>query len=73
MYDNYVKQTDLGFSIYELSNLIRNKKINISDLLRYFFTLVERYNPIINSFITILKDQAFKDAEIIENELEHGK
>jgi aspartyl-tRNA(Asn)/glutamyl-tRNA(Gln) amidotransferase subunit A len=73
MYNYYDKQINLNASIFELSNSIRNKKIKSSDLLKYYFKVVEKYNPIQNSFITTLKGQAFKDAEIIEHELEHAK
>jgi aspartyl-tRNA(Asn)/glutamyl-tRNA(Gln) amidotransferase subunit A len=56
-------------SIIILSKKIRDKNIQPSDLIKYYLARIEKYNPAINSFITILKEQSLQEAEKVENEL----
>ena len=39
---------------------------------RHYFTIIEKYKTTYNSFIIILRIQAFKNAEIVEKELGNG-
>jgi aspartyl-tRNA(Asn)/glutamyl-tRNA(Gln) amidotransferase subunit A len=59
-------------SIIILSKKIRDKNIQPSDLITYYLAKIEKYNPAINSFITILKEQSLQEAEKVENELNKG-
>ncbi|MGE0242681.1 MAG: amidase [Nitrososphaeraceae archaeon] len=73
MYNHYDKQINLDTSLFKLSNYISTKKVKPSDLLKSYFKNIEKYNPTLNSFITTLKDQSFKEAEIVEHDLKNGK
>ncbi|MGI9012014.1 MAG: amidase [Nitrososphaeraceae archaeon] len=59
-------------SIIALSKAIKNRNINITDLIKYYLASIDKYNSEINSFITILKEQSLQEAENVENELKNG-
>ncbi len=69
MYKKYLVRSS---SIIKLSKEIRDRKMKPTDLVHYYFEAIDKYNPQINSFITILKEQSLQEAEKAENELKNG-
>ena len=59
-------------SIITLSKAIRDRNIKTTNLIKHFLSVIEEYNPKLNSFITILKDQSLQEAEKVETELKNG-
>ena len=63
----------LGYSsIITLSKAIKDRNIKATTLIKYYLSAIEKYNPELNSFITILKDQSLQEAEKVETELNNG-
>lgn len=69
MYKKYLVRSS---SIIKLSKEIRDRKMKPTDLVHYYLEAIDKYNPRINSFITILKEQSLQEAEKAENELKNG-
>jgi aspartyl-tRNA(Asn)/glutamyl-tRNA(Gln) amidotransferase subunit A len=69
MYKKYLVRSS---SIIKLSKEIRDRKMKPTDLVHYYLEAIDKYNPQINSFITILKEQSLQEAEKAENELKNG-
>lgn len=59
-------------SICELSKLIRTQKASPLEIVNDCLTRIEKLNPKFNAFITVLKDQARKQAEVAEVEIKAG-
>lgn len=70
MYKNYLSRS--SSVIIELSKKIRNRNITPTDLIHYYLAIIDTYNPKLNSFITILKEQSLQEAKKSENELKNG-
>ncbi len=68
MYKNYSSRS----SILKLSKEISDRNIKPTDLVQYYLKAIYKYNPKLNSFITILKEQSLQEAEKAENELKNG-
>lgn len=66
-----LKYTD--FSILDLSHNIKCGKISPVDLTQFCLSRIEKYNSLVNSFITILKKEAFENAYYMEKEIKKGK
>jgi aspartyl-tRNA(Asn)/glutamyl-tRNA(Gln) amidotransferase subunit A len=69
MYKKYLVRSS---SIIKLSREIKDRKMKPTDLVHYYLEAIDKYNPQINSFITILKEQSLQEAEKAENELKNG-
>ena len=61
------------FSIAELSELIRHKKVSPVTITKACLKRIEQLNPKINAFITITAESALADATIAEKEIMDGK
>jgi aspartyl-tRNA(Asn)/glutamyl-tRNA(Gln) amidotransferase subunit A len=62
--------TDL--SLTEAADGIRLRKISPVDLVRALLAKIEERNPVLNAYITVLTDQALRDARIAEEEIAAG-
>lgn len=58
---------------YVIRDMIRNKELSCKEVTQVFLDRIERLNPIVNSYILILKEQALEQAEEIDNNLEKYK
>lgn len=58
-------------TLSELNRLIKKKEIAIKELLDYVFTNIERYEDKINAFIDIYRDESYKQAEILQKEIDN--
>ncbi len=63
----------LSYTIYEISRRIRSGEISPVKLTEETLKEIERVNPSLNAFITILHSQALKDAEPAERLISEGK
>lgn len=61
------------FSIAEVSELVRQKKVLPVDLVRACLKKIELLNPKLNAFITVTGDIALKEAKLAEKEIAKGK
>lgn len=59
-------------SIAELSELIRQKQVSPVELVQACLDRIERLNPKLNAFITVLSAQALEDAKQAESEIANG-
>ena len=59
-------------SIKKLSEKIRNQELSSVDLVEVCIKRINKFNPCLNSFITVINERAYKDAEIIEKEIRRG-
>jgi aspartyl-tRNA(Asn)/glutamyl-tRNA(Gln) amidotransferase subunit A len=61
------------FSIKQISGKIKNGDISPVDLAEVCLNRIEKLNPLLNSFITVVDEQqVFKQAEISEKEIKQG-
>lgn len=60
-------------SISRLSDLIKKKEISPTELVEAYIRRIEALEPRLNSFITVLYDQARDDAKKIEKEIKAGR
>ena len=59
-------------SIEELATLIKDKKLSPTELVQCHLDRIEATEPILNSFITVLHEEALSSAQIIEKEIYQG-
>src|SRR5438128_2659289 len=65
--------TDLSYlSITEAGELIRQKSLSPVKLVRECLDCIGRLNPTLNAFITVLADQALKEAKRAEAEIQRN-
>ncbi|KAK3119041.1 hypothetical protein QOZ80_9BG0712750 [Eleusine coracana subsp. coracana] len=65
---------DIAFmSVIELGELIRTKQITSRELTDIFLRRLKRYNPVLESVITITEDLAYKQAKRADDLLAQGK
>src|SRR5579871_1324476 len=62
-----------GLTIRQASDLLRGKSVSPVDLTRACLARIEKYQPVLNAFITVTGDGALADARRKEAELQHGK
>jgi aspartyl-tRNA(Asn)/glutamyl-tRNA(Gln) amidotransferase subunit A len=69
-----VPQEDLCYlSIREAAKLLRQKKISPVELVEAALARIERLNPGLNSFITVMADRARRSARAAEREIARGR
>ncbi|HTS12978.1 MAG TPA: amidase [Candidatus Limnocylindrales bacterium] len=67
-------QSDLAFlSIEQAAALLRRKQISPVDLVNASLSRIERLNPLLNAFITVVADRARREARAAEREIARGK
>ena len=65
---------DLPFlSIFELSGLMRTRKISPVEVTSVMLERIEKLNPILNAYVTVTADLAMKSAQEAEREIQRGK
>ena len=65
---------DLPFlSIFELSGLMRTRKISPVEITSVMLERIEKLNPILNAYVTVTADLAMKSAQEAEREIQRGK
>src|SRR3989475_9604335 len=65
---------DLPFlSIFELSGLMRTRKISPVEVTSVMLDRIEKLNPILNAYVTVTADLAMKSAQEAEREIQRGK
>lgn len=57
----------------ELSRLIRKREVTPVEVVKAHLARVEALEPALNSFITLLPEQAMEEARVAEHEIESGK
>ena len=63
-------ESELAFlSIEQAARLLRRKEISPVDLVDAALQRIERLNPSINAFLTVLADRAQRQARLAEREL----
>jgi aspartyl-tRNA(Asn)/glutamyl-tRNA(Gln) amidotransferase subunit A len=60
-------------SILEVADLVRKKKVSPVELTTACLARVDRFNPALNAFITILAESALEQAREAEAEVQRGK
>jgi aspartyl-tRNA(Asn)/glutamyl-tRNA(Gln) amidotransferase subunit A len=65
--------TSSTFSVKKLSEKIRSGEISPVDLVEICLNRIERFNPMLNAFITIVEqEEIYKEAQIAENQIKQG-
>jgi aspartyl-tRNA(Asn)/glutamyl-tRNA(Gln) amidotransferase subunit A len=59
-------------TIAETAGLIKSKQLSPVELFSYFLTRIEKYEPVLNTFITVMADEAQKQAKQAEAEIMAG-
>ena len=67
-----VKESTSFSSIKQLSENIKNRELSSVDLVEVCLKRIDKFNPSLNSFITVLNERAYQDAERIEKEIRQG-
>lgn len=57
----------------ELHQRIVNKDISVMELVELFLSRIEKYDPQLNAYITVLQDQARQQAIAIDNKIRNGE
>lgn len=69
-----LSESDLAFlSIEQAARLLRAKKISPVDLVETALARIERFNPRMNVFITVVADRARRDARLAEKKIRQGR
>ena len=61
------------FSVGELSRLIRKKEVSPVEVVKAHLARIEALEPALNSFITLLPEQALEEASKAERQIEAGQ
>jgi aspartyl-tRNA(Asn)/glutamyl-tRNA(Gln) amidotransferase subunit A len=59
-------------SFREIISSIQKKELSPVDLATFYLDRIERYNPTINGFVTVIPDEAIKQAKLAEEEISKG-
>jgi len=62
----------LSYSIKHLHDRIKTGELSPVDLIKISLERIRKFNPSLNSFITVIEEDAYKKAEIAENQIRHG-
>ncbi len=60
-------------TITRVNKMLLNRDITVKELLDSVFSQIEKYEPKIEAFITILKEGAYREAEKIQNKIDKGE
>jgi aspartyl-tRNA(Asn)/glutamyl-tRNA(Gln) amidotransferase subunit A len=67
-------ESELAFlSIEQAARLLRKKEISPVDLVEAALARIERFNPLINAFITVVADRARRQARLAEKQIRKGQ
>ena len=59
-------------TITELTTALRNKEFSSEELVRFYLQRCETFNPELNCYISLLPDQAIKQAKLADKRLQSG-
>lgn len=62
-----------NLSLAEASELVRRRRVSPIELTRACLARIERLNPTLNAFITVIGDEALAEARQAEGEIQRGK
>ncbi|MBI4337166.1 MAG: Asp-tRNA(Asn)/Glu-tRNA(Gln) amidotransferase subunit GatA [Chloroflexi bacterium] len=68
-----VAQDLTRLSIIEAAGLVKQRKLSPVELVRAHLDRIERLNPKLNAFITVMGDSALREARKAEREVQQGK
>ncbi len=60
-------------TINKANSMLVNREVTVKELLDSVFSQIEKYEPRIEAFITILREEAYRDAEEIQSRIDKGK
>ncbi|HEY7188286.1 MAG TPA: amidase family protein, partial [Vicinamibacterales bacterium] len=63
----------ITLTLKDASDLVRRKDVSPVELTEACLARIEKYNPAINAFITVTRDQALAAAREMETEIARGK
>ena len=66
------KERIFSYSIKEISNNIKNGQISPTELVEASLKRIEKFNPLLNAFITLIEEGAYRDALLAEKQIELG-
>ncbi|MCW8803694.1 MAG: amidase [Ignavibacteriaceae bacterium] len=61
------------YTIGELAELIRTKKITSTELTKFFLERLKKYDPTLHCVITLTEERALKQAELMDEEIARGR
>lgn len=67
------KDDVVHMTIEELSNSIKHNRLSPVDVVMYLLERNDKYNPIVNAFITVDREGAMARARLLEKELQKGQ
>jgi Asp-tRNA(Asn)/Glu-tRNA(Gln) amidotransferase A subunit family amidase len=67
------KEDLVWYSVGQLGELIRTKKISCVDLTKFYIYRLKKYSPKLLGVITLTEDYALKQAALLDKELAEGK
>jgi aspartyl-tRNA(Asn)/glutamyl-tRNA(Gln) amidotransferase subunit A len=62
-----------GMTLKRASELIRTKAVSSVELTRACLARIDKWQPVLNAYITITGEQALADARMLDSELQRGK
>ena len=63
----------VNVSMIEAGRLLRTKQVSPVELTQAYFSRIDSYNPKVNAFITVLREEALATAREAEKEIAAGK
>ena len=60
-------------TVHELQDKLENKEITVTDITKAYIENIKKKEEKIGAFVTILEDEALKNAEEIQNKIESGE
>ena len=67
-------ESELAFlSIEQAARLLRKKEISPSDLVAVALARIERFNPVVNAYITVLADRARRQARLADKQIRQSR
>ena len=64
---------DLAFaSVLDLRKLIDNKEVSIVELVEFFYSRIESFNPQLNAYLALCPDQALQQAQVAQEAVQRG-
>jgi aspartyl-tRNA(Asn)/glutamyl-tRNA(Gln) amidotransferase subunit A len=60
-------------SALEITTLFKNKKISAAEIVNYFLKRIEKKDPLLNAFITVLKEKAMEKATFLDEKIKNKK
>jgi aspartyl-tRNA(Asn)/glutamyl-tRNA(Gln) amidotransferase subunit A len=67
------KRTRSAFTLRQLSDKIKTQEVTPVDLVKNCIERIKKSNPLLNAFITVIEEDAYKEAEIAEIEIKNGR